>query len=140
MLHGHDVPSVSLPLSLLPPYHSAPDLLHLPPQGGLQAAGLVVHKQAFHTTAKCVGVVSLVKPSQTCRVVAIFISDVQNESTATPFKLLALISIGRRRWAGTGGWGHLAMKYVCGLWKLRGLFCCFVSVLLPLFGSEARMY
>ena len=37
-------------------------------------------------------------------------------------------------------WGHLAMTYVCGLCTLHGLFCCFVSVLLPLFGSEARMY
>ena len=54
----------------------------------------MVHKQAFHTTAKCVGVVSLVKSSQTCPVVEIFISDVQNKSTTTLVKLLALISIG----------------------------------------------
>ena len=56
----------------------------------------MIHKQAVHTTAECVGVVSLLKPSQTCRVVEIFISDVQNESksTTTSVKLLALISIG----------------------------------------------
>ena len=35
---------------------------------GTVAAGLVVHKQAFHTTAKCVSMVSFVKPPQTCQV------------------------------------------------------------------------
>ena len=71
-----------------------------PQSPGTAAAGLVVHKQAFHTTAKCVGVVSIAEPSQTRRVVEMFISDVQNESTTTSVKLLALISIGeigRRR-------------------------------------------
>ena len=58
------------------------------------AARLVVHKQAFHTTAKCVGMVSLVKSSQICHVVEIFISDVESESITTSVKLLAFISIG----------------------------------------------
>ena len=42
--------------------------------------------------------------------------------------------------AGTCRWGHLAMMCVCGLWKLHGLLCRFVDVLLTLFGSEARMH
>ena len=82
---------------------------------GNAAARLVVHKHAFHTTAKCVAMVRLVNPSQTRRVVEMFISDVQSESTTTSVKLLALISIGemgRHRWVGTCGWGHLAMTYV----------------------------
>ena len=84
----------------------------------------MVHKQAFHTTAKCVGVVSLVKSSQTCPVVEIFISDVQNKSATTSIKLLALISIGeigRRRWAGTCGWAHLLVVHV--VWE--SLTTCF---------------
>ena len=35
---------------------------------GTVAAGLVVHNQAFNTTAKCVSMVSFVKPAQTCQV------------------------------------------------------------------------
>ena len=119
-------PHFSLPLSsphttqLLTGCIYHPKEAQHPQSPGTAAAGLVVHKQAFHTTAKCVGVVSLAEPSQTRRVVEMFISDVQNESTTTSVKLLALISIGeigRRRWAGTCGWGHLAMMYMyvdCG--------------------------
>ena len=62
------LPSSPLPPSLFAPHHSAPSWLHLyhskeanqPQSPGTAAAELVVHKQAFHTTAKCVGVVSLV--------------------------------------------------------------------------------
>ena len=81
------LPLCPTPLSsfLAASYHSKE--AQQPQSLGTSAAGLVVHKQAFHTTAKCVGMVSLVKPSQTCRVVKIFISDTQNESTTTSVKL-----------------------------------------------------
>ena len=75
----------------------------------------MVHKQAFLTTAKCVGVISLAEPSQTHRVVETFISDVQSESTTTSVKLLALVSIGeigRRRWVGPCGWSHVEVVLV----------------------------
>ena len=100
--------------SLLPPFttqlltgciYHHPKEAQQPQSPGTAAAGLVVHKQALRTTTKCVGVVSLVKPSQTCHVVEMFISDVQNESTTTSVKLLALISIGNRQTA--GGRGHV---------------------------------
>ena len=89
-------------------YHPKEKDTPQPQSQGTAAAGLVVHKQAFHTTAKCVGVISLAEPSQTWRVVEMFISDVQSESATTSVKLLALVSIGeigRHRWVGPCGWG-----------------------------------
>ena len=96
--HFHLHPSIMAQLLTGCIYH--PKEAPQPQSQGTAGAGLVVHKQAFHTTAKCVGVVSLAEPSQTHRVVEMFISDVQSESTTTSVKLLALVSIGeigRRR-------------------------------------------
>lgn len=110
--HFHLPPSIMAQLLTGCIYH--PKEAPQPQSQGTAGAGLVVHKQAFHTTAKCVGVVSLAEPSQTHRVVEMFISDVQSESTTTSVKLLALVSIGeigRRRyvgvamWVGPLGWG-----------------------------------
>ena len=112
------LPSSPPPPSLRPPYHSAPDWLHLlPPQGGPTAA------VTGHCCCRTGGPqASIPHHCKVCgrgqrsqALTNIFISDVQSESTTASVKLLALISIGetgRRRWAGTCRWGHLRVVHV----------------------------
>ena len=55
---------------------------------------LAVHKQAFHTIAKCVGAISLAVAGKSQVVMMKFVADVENPATTVSVKLLALFSIG----------------------------------------------
>jgi cullin-associated NEDD8-dissociated protein 1 len=69
--------------------------VYSPEERDLQSAShLVVHKQAFHTIAKCVGTISLSVSGKAHEVMVKFVGDVESGSASVSVKLLALFSIG----------------------------------------------
>ncbi|KAK3087101.1 hypothetical protein FSP39_001721 [Pinctada imbricata] len=61
---------------------------------GVSNAGFAVHKQAFHSIAKCVAALTVKSPSETNNVVTQFIKDVKNSKSSDSIRLFALLALG----------------------------------------------
>ncbi|KAK2158819.1 hypothetical protein LSH36_163g01004 [Paralvinella palmiformis] len=58
------------------------------------ATGLAVHKQAFHSIAKCVSALTVSCPNESPGIVSQLINDIKNPKSSDSIKLLALLSLG----------------------------------------------
>ncbi|KAL8589567.1 hypothetical protein ACOMHN_015951 [Nucella lapillus] len=54
----------------------------------------VIHRQAFHSIAKCVAALTVISPTEASNVVTQFVSDVKNPKSTESITLFALLAIG----------------------------------------------
>ncbi|XP_041360629.1 LOW QUALITY PROTEIN: cullin-associated NEDD8-dissociated protein 1-like [Gigantopelta aegis] len=64
-----------------------------PPQNQ-PAAAFSIHKQAFHSIAKCVAALTVISPSEATNVVSQFVSDVKNAKSTDSIVLFSLLALG----------------------------------------------